>query len=371
MFDDIADVSFLEGIELAELKKAALDRFSELSGETACDESKAILYSAAQIIYQTAAVMDFSARQNLLKYASGKYLDALALNHFITRKKAASAVVNIRFSLAAPRDTVTAIPAGTRITGGSGEIFFSTKEYAQIPAGKTEIDILAEADTGGISGNDFAIGELNVLADPIAYINAVKNTENPYGGSDIETDEELAERIYLSRYNYSTAGSESAYIYYCKEYSPLIDDIKVKNPKDAEIVIYILMKDRQSASDAFLSGLLEHLNNENIRPLTDKISVFNAEKVNYSIDISYKISAEDIKNAQSIQTAVNKAAAEYKEWQCGKIGRDIDPQKLSAMLYLAGARNMEIKQPAAKAVNDSEVACCMGININYTGIGSE
>ncbi len=368
MFDNIADVSFLDGITLDGLKKAALSAYSEETGGNASDENKAIIYSTAQIIFQTAAVMDALARQNLLKYASGKYLDNLALNHLITRRQASKAVVNIRFSLAAARETVTAIPAGTRVTNGSGEIFFSTTEYAEIPAKQTSIDITAKADIGGIEGNNFAVGELNILADPIAYITSATNTEIPTGGADTETDEELAERIYLSRYNYSTAGSESAYIYYCKDFSPLIDDIKVLNPKDAEIEIYILMKDRQDAPDTFLSGLLNHLNNENIRPLTDKISVRNAVGVDYKINITYKISSEDMGNVQSIQSAVNITVNEYKQWQSGKIGRDIDPQRLISALYIAGARNIEITEPHAVAVSECEIARCSEVNVNYMGI---
>ena len=246
-FEDIGDVSFMGDITLDGIKTTLIDEYKaaykEITGETPIvpDEDKAAMYAEAQTLYQLMATIDDKAKQNLLKYARGKYLDNLALRYGLTRKKEEKAAVMIRFTLSAPRENVVAIPTGTRVTGAAGKIYFATDEYAEILPGEKSVDVICTSTSGGNAVNNFAIGELNLLADPIAYISSVQNIELPVGGADKEDDQSFAERIYAARNEYSTTGAEDAYIYYTKSYSTAIDDVVVKNPTDAEINIYILL----------------------------------------------------------------------------------------------------------------------------------
>lgn len=135
-FEDIGDVSFMGDITLDGIKTTLIDEYKaaykEITGETPIvpDEDKAAMYAEAQTLYQLMATIDDKAKQNLLKYARGKYLDNLALRYGLTRKKEEKAAVMIRFTLSAPRENVVAIPTGTRVTGAAGKIYFATDEYA-------------------------------------------------------------------------------------------------------------------------------------------------------------------------------------------------------------------------------------------------
>lgn len=151
-----------------------------------------------------------------MKYASGAYLDNKAISRLLQRKQEEYAVTTIRFTLSAVRENVIAIPVGTRVTGESGNVYFATSEYAEILPGNLYVDVLCTATDGGSAANNYEIGELSTLVDPIAYIDNVKNIDNPLGGADVEDDDTLRERIYNSRYLYSTTGSEGAYIYLCQ-----------------------------------------------------------------------------------------------------------------------------------------------------------
>ncbi len=375
-FEEIDDISFMGNINLAGLKKTAVEAYSaaysEITGKDAYigDEHKAVLYALAQIVYQSAAAVNEKAKQNLLKYAGGAYLDNLALSQGLLRKKEEHAVVTVRFSLSAIRGSTVAIPQGTRVTDAANKIYFAA-EYAEIPQGRKYADVKCVSVTGGAETNNFEIGDLKILADPIAYISSVSNIDIPSGGADEESDDAFAQRIFEAKNIFSTAGSENAYIYYTKAYSTLIDDVVVTNPRDAEIDIYILMKDRNGASGVFIDSLTEYLCSDDIRPLTDKITVKNAERAEYVIDAEYTVYKSDIQKISEKQAAVLAAAEEYKTWQCAKIGRDINPQKLISLMIAAGAANVNIITPERAEITETQIAVCTGMNIKYKGYSEE
>lgn len=373
-FEEISDVSFMGDITLEGLKKKIVEEYNaaylEITGEnkTAPDEQLAIMYAAAALFYQLAEAINSKAKQNLLKYSSGTYLDNIGISRGgLTRKQAESAVVMIRFTASAVRQNVIGIPEGTRVTGGSGRIYFATTEYAEIAPGEEYVDVPCMATAGGAAANDFEIGELNMLVDPIAYIGSVSNTDAPTGGTDAESDDAFAERIYDSRYTYSTAGAEQAYIYYTKAFSTLIDDVVVLNPSDANIDIYILMADRTQATSAFLEELENYLDDPDIKPLTDNITVKNVTRVNYAISVEYKIYDTDLSKLAEIQKAIAVAAEEFKTWQSARIGRDISSQKLISLLIAAGAAQVTINSPLDTKVEANEIAYCESTSIEYKG----
>ena len=77
-----------------------------------------ILYAAAAQIYQAMQYIDRQGKQSQLKYSYSDYLDNLALFKGVTRSPATAATCTLRFTLAAERETATAIPQGTRVAPG-------------------------------------------------------------------------------------------------------------------------------------------------------------------------------------------------------------------------------------------------------------
>ena len=125
-----------------------------------------ILYSAAAQIYQAMQYVDRAGKQSLLKYSYSEFLDNLALLKGVTREPAKAATTTIRFTASATRTLATPIPAGTRVSS-SGSIYFSTMEYAEIPAGSLTVDVLAECTATGNAGNGLAPGEVSWPLAPI------------------------------------------------------------------------------------------------------------------------------------------------------------------------------------------------------------
>ena len=68
-----------------------------------------------------------------------------------------------------------------------------------LPAGSLYVDVDVQSTEGGSDYNGIPVGEINALVDLIAYIDSVSNTSVTSGGGDVEDDEDLRERIRLSR----------------------------------------------------------------------------------------------------------------------------------------------------------------------------
>ena len=51
---------------------------------------------------------------------------------------------------------------------------------------------------------------------------------------------------------------------------------------------------------------------------------------------------------------VEMAVEEYAAWQCGKLGRDINPSKLVALLMQTGIKRVEVVSPTYQALRDGQ-----------------
>ena len=195
-----------------------------------------ILYAAAAQIYQAMQYIDRQGKQSLLKYSYSDYLDNLALFKGVTRSPATAATCTLRFTLAAERETATAIPQGTRVAS-SGSVYFACTET-------------------GSAGNGLTAGELSTMVDPVPYVASVANTATTEGGAEIESDADLAERVFLAPGAYSTAGPEDSYLYHAKAYSPAIGDVVATSDQEAGTVdIVFIMADGAKPGPEMINGL--------------------------------------------------------------------------------------------------------------------
>lgn len=372
--ENLPEVSFIDNITLDDIQKQLLadfeERYETLTGKPCvlrrADPSVLILYACSIQIFQTLLYVDRAGKQDLLKYSYGGYMDNLAAIRGITRLPAKAAVVTIRFTLSEAMQGVVAIPKGTRTT--NGEIYFQTDEYAEIPAGEISVDIASTCQTEGISGNDISVGEISILVDTLPYVKSVSNTEITSGGADIESDDNLADRIYLAPSGYSVAGPDDAYEYHTMEFNQEIIDVKVSSPAPTEVEIRFLIGEGEIPTNTVIKGLEEYLQDNNIRPLTDKVKVLAPEQQKFNISLTYYINRSDSAKANSIQNAVNTAIGEYIRWQTYTIGRDINPSELTKRIVEAGAKRVEVTSPVFAKIPVTTVARIGEMSVTYGGL---
>jgi phage-related baseplate assembly protein len=314
-----------------------------------------LLYAQALREYSILQSINNAARQNFLKYAAGDYLDNLAANTGCTRSAATAAVTTMRFTLGKAQTVTITIPQGTRVTPGNS-IYFATDKEVSIAAGDTSVTVTATCTAIGTAGNGYIAGQISTLVDSVAYVSTVTNTEKSQGGTDEETDTELAEKVFLSPEGFSVAGPSGAYEYFAKAYSSSIIDTYVYSPSAGAVNMRVLLTGGELPGTAFLTELAEYIGDDSRRPLTDNFTASAPDTVSYDINLTYYINSADAGNASTIQAAVTSAVSNYVLWQKSKIGRDITPDKLTALIIAAGAKRVVITAPVYTAVADTAVA---------------
>lgn len=376
--NEYPEVSFIGGMSLADLTAKMLedftDKYKEVTGKTVVlepsDTRYLLLKACAYYIYLGYALTDHAGKMNLLKYATGNYLENLGAFKGVERLPAAGSSVIMRFSMKAARTAATAVPAGTRVTSG-GSVYFETETYAEIPAGQTYVDVRAVCTTVGVASNSYAVGAINRMVDTVPYIDAVANTTAPTGGRDTESDEDLRERIFLAPENYTTTGSAQAYEYFVRLYDPTIADVKIISPTAGRVKVLPLLADGAIPDSGFLAGLSDFLSRPGIKTLTDDLVVAAPSKTNYNINIKYWINSSDASAAASIQENVAAAVDAYVAWQKSKIGRDLNPDELIYLLRAAGAKRVQITSPVFTTIGDEAVASLASKTVTYGGLEND
>lgn len=337
---------------------ALIQSYEAFTGRTLypADPARLFILWVADIIIQERVNIDFSARQNVPRYAEGEYLDSLAeLFKDAYRLEPEKAKTTLRFTLSIPLEVATIVPAGTRVTV-DGEIIFQTLQALTIQAGDLFGDVEAECQTAGEIGNGFVPGQITQLIDIFPYFGSVENVSESDGGADEESDAAFYERMRESVETFSTAGPLGAYEYYAKSASALIVDVKATSPEPGEVDVRVLLSGGQLPGEEILKEVLDILNADKVRPLTDHVTVAAPETVPYDIDFTYWTqeggAISDDKVAENIAAAVRT----FKEWQGAKMGRDVNPSYLISLLMQAGAKRVKVRSPVDTVVPDNAVA---------------
>lgn len=373
---DIPKVDFIDGMTLEQLESGMKIRYEqkkeELTGYPVslqpADESSLILNACAVYMFQGFQFVQRAGEQNMLGMSYGNALDQLGALAGVTRKDAQAAVCTLKFTLSEKRTSVTSIPQGT-MASASGQVYFATTEYAEIPAGQLSVEVPAACTVTGEVGNGYAAGTITTMIDRIGYVESVTNVNSTAGGADIESDESLADKIFLAPSGFSVAGPTDAYAYFCKAHNSQIDDVYVDSPTPGSVVVYITMEGSKLPEEAVIEDLEEYLKNAQVRPLTDNVSVSAPQTVDYSVSVKYWINRSSAGQAAALQEDIEAAVQSYIEWQQAKIGRDINPDQLIQMMVAAGAKRVEITAPAFKSIQKTQIpAITDEATVTYGGV---
>ncbi|WP_310549930.1 baseplate assembly protein [Paenibacillus glufosinatiresistens] len=359
---ELPEIAFADE-DATSIKQNIVSVYEGLTGRTLApgDPVQLFLMSLASILIQQRVLINRTAKGNLLRYASGSLLDHMGAFQGSARLPAAPAITTLEFTLSIPLSSVTPIPAGTRVgpTGGDGSIYFETNEYMEIPAGSVSGRISASCSVLGIAGNGFLPGQINVLMDPLPFVQSVANLTSSSGGAAAESDDDYRERIRSAPESYSTAGPQGAYEYWVKASSSAVLDVHAFAPEGSaggEVQIVPLLTGGQIPDRDVLDAIAAALEDRGIRPLTDKVTVTAPKPVPYEIRLTYYIARSRAAEVTAIRAAVQKAVANYQLWQKSRLGRDINPSELVARIMQAGALRVEVEAPDYLELTPTEVA---------------
>ena len=330
-------------------------KYEELTGVTVQPGSPERLFIqwAASVVIQERALANYAANQNLPSRAEGENLDALAeLFYTHERPQAKAATCTMRFTISEPQAFAVLIPKGTRVTDASNTHVWETAEDIYVTAGETYADVKAVCQTVGAAGNGFVAGQINTIVDLFAYYQSCANLTESDGGGDAATDEEFYELLRLSMDGYSCAGARGGYIYFAKQVSTEIADVIAASPTPGVVKLYVLMDDGTPATEEMKERVLAACSADDVRPLTDFVSVEDPEDVEYNVRLTFYTQEGAAISGEALETAVREKVEQYTAWQCAKLGRDINPSRLISMLMETGIKRVELEEPAFTSLRD-------------------
>ncbi|WP_329502714.1 baseplate J/gp47 family protein [Klebsiella aerogenes] len=184
----------------------------------------------------------------------------------------------------------------------------------------------------------------------------------------MESDDAFRRRIRLSWYARNTAGAIEAYEFYALDVDGVQDAIAYgpqewpESVSPGEVHVYVLSRDGDGTPSAdLLQAVYDALSPDDIRPLTDYVSVLAPTIVPYEVTATLYIA--DGPDADVVVEAATKAMQRYAD-SVHAIGKLVSISGIYRALKQPGVDDVELDSPTANIdIANDEVSYCTGINL--------
>ncbi|WP_413722720.1 baseplate assembly protein [Sodalis sp. RH24] len=181
-----------------------------------------------------------------------------------------------------------------------------------------------------------------------------------------EADIDLRLRTPQAFEGLSVAGPTGAYEYHALSADGRVADASALSPSPACVTITVLSREGNGAAPADLLAVVEAaLNDENVRPVADRVTVQSAVIVPYSINATLYLYPGP--EAEPVRAAAEARLTAFITEQ-RRLGRDIRLSALYAALHVEGVQRVELAAPALDVVLDkTQAAFCTGYRLTVGG----
>jgi phage-related baseplate assembly protein len=184
-----------------------------------------------------------------------------------------------------------------------------------------------------------------------------------------ETDERFRQRVVLAPEAYPGAGPAGGLTFHAMSAEARVKHVGLSRvPYRGEITVSILSNAGDGAAPAdLLDAVRTRLNRDNVRLMTDIITVRSAAIRPYAIEARLKIGKGP--DAALIKAQANTALAAYAASRHG-IGVTVFTSALIAAAHVSGIEEVELVSPVADIIGTPHVApWCSGIAVSVEVIG--
>jgi phage-related baseplate assembly protein len=182
-----------------------------------------------------------------------------------------------------------------------------------------------------------------------------------------ESDAELRARVQLAPQSFSVAGPEGAYVSHARNADGRVLDASATSPAPCEVVVTVLSRDGDGTADKpLLDTVAAALQADDVRPLTDKVTVRGAEINRYAIAATLVFFAGPDRSV-ALAEANRRTAAYAKDMH--KLGMEITIDGIHAAARVAGVQKVILASPAAGIpCTKLQAPYCTGIELLDGGV---
>lgn len=159
-----------------------------------------------------------------------------------------------------------------------------------------------------------------------------------------EDDDSLRMRAQMAFEGLSVAGPRGAYIFHARSADGRVADVSAISPEPCEVVVTVLAREGDgTASAELLAKVAAALNDEDVRPVGDRVAVQGAQIVPFIVDALLFLPAGA--EAEPILAAAKKSfdASMVKQH---RLGRGVNRSTIFAALHVEGVDRVVLNQPA-------------------------
>ncbi|MDR2100102.1 MAG: baseplate J/gp47 family protein [Campylobacteraceae bacterium] len=291
----------------------------------------------------------------LIPYANGADLDNIVALYGVERIQGVKPTATVKFTLSAVLSVDVTVPLGAIFRSDKGDI-------ARLIGGNSANGVTIEAGTSEAFGTlelDEYIKESSVkteyIQNPLPFVIKAEQTTKYTNGADAESDEAFRERAILGLDRFSTAGSGRAYQYWALSSDGRVEEAAVASEHAAgEVIVYIKTLNNVDIADK----VLEVLNGQDVRPLTDLVSVEMAEAK--SLEVNATIELLDLSRQSEIDAKIKATKTRFA------LGEDVNLSYLYKTLHQEGVYRVTITTPIENQIAQaSEFYEITSLNLQY------
>jgi len=203
---------------------------------------------------------------------------------------------------------------------------------------------------------------------PRLVIQAEDLTAVPPVPKVMEKDDPYRERIQLAYEGLTTAGPRNSYILHTRSASGLVADATAESPAPCNVTVTVLSTEgdgRGVASPALLDIVRVALDDEDTRPLGDRVKVQSAEIIDYRIDAILHMNGAGPETDASLAEATRRLAAWINPRK--RLGVEVARSAVDAQLHVAGVSRVELPSWVDLAPTKEQAAYCTGYSVMMAG----
>ena len=182
-----------------------------------------------------------------------------------------------------------------------------------------------------------------------------------------EKDDDLRSRTQLAPQGYSVAGPEGAYRSHALNADGRVLSVSVISPVPCEIVVTILSREGDgTASDELVGIVSKALRADDVRPLSEKITVHSAEVIRYQIRATLKFFAGP---DRAVVLAESKKRTQQYADDMHRLDMEVTTDGLHAAIRVPGVQKVILESPIdGIKVTKQQATFCTGIELIDGGV---
>lgn len=182
----------------------------------------------------------------------------------------------------------------------------------------------------------------------------------------LESHDALRERVQLAYEGLTTAGPRNSYILHARNASALVADATAESPEPACVDVTVLGLEGDGEAGPDLLALVDvAVNDEDVRPVGDRVTVRGAEILRYRIDAVLHMKGTGPENDAALVEAIKRLQAWINPRR--RLGLEVARSGVDAQLHVAGVARVELKDWQDLAPTKAQAAYCTGYSVVLGG----